>query len=70
MGMIEISREKRQEGLEEMLEVRMAKNFSILRTHTNQRLRRKKKWTQSYLKWTQSPGETYKPLIEDNIFRR
>ena len=43
MGMIEISREKRQEGLEEMLEVRMAKNFSILRTHTNQRLRRKKK---------------------------
>ena len=45
MGMIEISREKRQEGLEEMLEVRMAKNFSILRTHTNQRLRRKKKWT-------------------------
>ena len=33
---------KRQEGLEEMLEVRMGKNFSILRTDTNQRFRGKK----------------------------
>ena len=41
MGMIEISGEKRQDGLE-MLEVTMAKNFSILRSDTNQRFRGKK----------------------------
>ena len=40
--MIEISGEKRQDGLEEMLEVTMAKNFSILRSDTNQRFREKK----------------------------
>ena len=42
MGMIEISGEKRQDGLEEMLEVTMAKNFSILSSDTNQRFREKK----------------------------
>ena len=47
MGMIEISGEKRQDGLE-MLEVTMAKNFSILRSDTNQRFREKKKMREHF----------------------
>lgn len=43
MGMIGISEgEERWNGLEGMFEVTMAKNFSKLRTNTNQRFRKMK----------------------------